>query len=355
MPILEPPSFLFIHVNQRCNLRCQHCAFWKRNDSEREKYLTWERKSEILREFAELSGDGAVVICGGESMLDLEDYYAISGECRRLGLRCMSVTNGTRIQNESDAERLILSGPTEILVSLNSHREDLHDRTRGVQGAFSKAVNAIRLLVNARERNPGKNTKIYVMALVFDENYRELEAFYDFVLNDLKADKLKLNFLQPSFGWSEPVDSFFAEHGKIDAGLLVRTIAHCNEKFALNLNPVWMEQVGMYFRSLNGIVDAKLGWRMKSRTEEHICNSYRRNIMVDLYGMARLCFSPDFRGRQLVKYGDLRRFWESAGSTRKKMMKCNQFCAISHSVRRESSTLTPNRPKRAYFAAEARR
>ena len=28
-------------------------------------------------------------------------------------------------------------------------------------------------------------TRIYVMGLIFDENYRDIEDFYDFVINDL--------------------------------------------------------------------------------------------------------------------------------------------------------------------------
>ena len=43
-------------------------------------------------------------------------------------------------------------------------------------------------------------TKIYVMAVICEFNYRDLDAFYDFVLNDIGADKLKLNILQPTFG-----------------------------------------------------------------------------------------------------------------------------------------------------------
>ena len=148
---------------------------------------------------------GAVVICGGESMLDLEDYFAIAGDCRELGLRCLSVINGTRVRDPERADRMILAGPHEISVSLNSHRAELHDRTRGVKGAFAKAVKALRLLLEARARNSA-DTRIYAMGLIFDENYREIDAFYDFVLNDVGADKLKLNFIQPSFGHDAPDD-----------------------------------------------------------------------------------------------------------------------------------------------------
>ncbi len=77
-------QFLFVHVNKRCNLRCQHCKFWMVDDGDRMNYLPWERKRDILGEFSELSPGGRVVICGGESMLDLEDNFAIAVECRRV-------------------------------------------------------------------------------------------------------------------------------------------------------------------------------------------------------------------------------------------------------------------------------
>jgi MoaA/NifB/PqqE/SkfB family radical SAM enzyme len=339
----EPPKFLFVHVNKRCNLRCQHCSFWKADDADKPNYLPWARKREIIQEFGELSPGGAVVICGGESMLDLEDYFAIANECRQLGLRSLSVVNGTRIRREQMAERMILEGPDEVSVSLNSHIEALHDRTRGVNGAFKKAVNALRLLLAARGHHPERDTRINVMGLIFDENYRDLEAFYDFVLNDIKADKLKLNFLQPSFGHSLPTDEFFAKHHGVDPDLLADIIKRCDEKYHLGLNPVWLEQVRMYFRSVNASKDADRGWGARTGTEEHICNSYERNIMVDLYGVASLCFSKAFPAFRLTKYGDLRYFWESSDFIRDQMRRCNTYCGISHSVRRETSTVASRR------------
>ena len=50
---------------------------------------------------------------------------------------------------------------------------------------------------------------MFVMGLIFGENYRELHDFYDFVLNDVRADNLKLNFLQPSSARGA-ADDFFA-------------------------------------------------------------------------------------------------------------------------------------------------
>jgi MoaA/NifB/PqqE/SkfB family radical SAM enzyme len=97
---MAPPRFLFLDINRRCNLRCQHCMYWKSDDSDLPGRISAARRIEILSEFAELSPGGSVVICGGESMLDEDDYFDVASSCRARGLRCLSVINGTRVTNE---------------------------------------------------------------------------------------------------------------------------------------------------------------------------------------------------------------------------------------------------------------
>ncbi len=334
------PRFLYVHVNQRCNLRCMHCDFWRRDDNDRAHYLSWDRKRDILTEFSALSPSGRVVVCGGESMLDLKDYFAISEHCRHLGLRCLSVVNGTRVADSAIAHRIIQSGPHEISISLNSHLEAEHDRTRGRTGAFRRAVTAVRLLLQARKDLEARDSRVYVMGLIHGHNFRSLDSFYDFVLNDLRADKLKLNFLQPSFGCNSVLDLFFSAHHQIDSAELLDILAQCDKKYRLHLNPAWLRQVAVYCESLNKATDAEMGWKAQSSTSEHLCNTYDRNIMVDLYGVARLCFSTRFPGVILRTEGDLTNFWRAADPLREIMSKCNCFCGISHSVRSESSTLS---------------
>lgn len=287
-----------------------------------------------------MNGNGAVVICGGESMLDPDRYFAVTARCAESGLRCFSVINGTKVTTTEMADRLIEEGPTEITVGLNSHRPEVHDETRGVAGSFDKAVGALRLLSRSRSRE-GHGPGIFAMAVICERNYRDLDAFYDFVLNDIGADKLKLNFLQPTFGpptaWYH--DRFFYQNVIRDEEELARIIRACDGKYGVRLNPVWLEQVKMYHRSVRKNGWMRLGWRRKQGTEEHICNSYERNIMVDLWGGARLCFSHGFPAFQLAQPEDLRHFWESCDRLRQEVRRCNRYCAISHSVRKESATL----------------
>jgi MoaA/NifB/PqqE/SkfB family radical SAM enzyme len=338
---IPPPRFLSLQINKSCNLRCQHCDFWTLHDKDRDAYLTFERRYEILAEFASMCPEGRLVVCGGEPMLDLDAYFHATTSARRLGLTCLSVVNGTRIRSDEMANRMIAEGPHEISISLNSHEKDLHDRTRGIPGAFDKAVKAIKLLIEAKARAKS-STRIIVMGLVYKSNYAHLEQFYDFVLNDLRADALKLNFVQPKFGQATEDDAFFADETDVHSGRLLEILNRCNERFDLRYSEVWLKQVQMYFDSLSDDHLRKAGWASGGETRDHICNSYDRNIMVDHYGTARLCFSTRFPGMQLQRQGDLKKFWDSANAIRRCMKQCNAYCGISHSVRREASTVKGN-------------
>ena len=109
------------------------------------------------------------------------------------------------------ADRMVREGPHEISISLNSHRAELHEMGPVELTGFDKAVRAIRLLARGSGPVAELKSRVVVMGLIFGSNHTEVADFYDFVLNDLRADNLKLNFLQPSFGHGEPEDAFLAD------------------------------------------------------------------------------------------------------------------------------------------------
>ena len=302
-------------------------------------YLSLQRREEILKEFFLLNPHGKVVPCGGDTMLNTENYFATTRLIRQVGLRCLNVANGMEILTVADAERTILEGPHEISISLDSHLKDVHDWSRGLKGSYDMAVNALRMLVTARDKFKA-DTKIFAMAIISEINYKTLDEFYNFVLDDVGADKLKLNFLQPTFEPRELDFTFFRKHTVHDVDKLEEILNVCNTKYNLNINPSWLVDIKAYLTSVND--DPTAGWVSKKGTSKVICNSGTRNIMIDLYGNANLCFSHRFsQGTMLKAFGDLEKFWssETTEQIRKQMETCNAYCGVSHSVRKENCTL----------------
>jgi hypothetical protein len=125
---------------------------------------------------------------------------------------------------------------------------------------------------------------------------------------------------------------------------LLAVLRACDEKYRLHLNPAWLRVVQLYYDSLSAD-RAVQGWDNPEATSEPICNSYERNIMVDLYGNARLCFSGAFPQYPLRRPGDLYRFWYRVGEPiRRRIKDCRRPCGISHSVRRVQATLKQGSP-----------
>ena len=331
-------NFLFVQINQVCNLKCNHCFFWK---MEEEPYgFTDDQILSLIDEYLDLAGTGAhVVSCGGEPMLSLKRYFLISKRCRELDLRFLSVTNGSLIKTPEFAAKIVTEGPAEVTVSMDGPHAELHDHMRGVNGSFEVTKRAVELLCEARQKT-GSNTRIHVMALVCQNIAGHLDEFHDLVLRQLKADKLKLNIMQPSFGFIGH-DVFFGSEQPKDVNGLIDEIKLCDAKYGIDRNPEWLSQVAMYFQSVETSQNAFLGWMHLMKTPEHICDTYERNVIVDIKGNMRLCFSENYPSERWSRPGDLKHFWEETSvPIAESMLNCNHYCAISHSVRREPATLS---------------
>ena len=322
------PQILYVELNERCNLRCEHCEFWKHD---RQLGMDDALLRQIVQEFSAMGGK-TVVTCGGEASLEGYRFWNLHAAARACGLNSFSVTNGTRI-TPSNAIRWATAGPSEITVSLDSHDRTLHDQWRGVPN-WQVAVRALRLLLAERISS---DPRVYAMTIVAERNYRDLPRLYDLVLGDIKADKLKLNIAQPTFGYTKD-DQWFADNCVKDPDALIMVIEACDKEWGIQRNPQWMKDVHMYCTSVLANGDAASGRRGTGETERNICNSGDRNIWLSWKGTGRLCPSAVFPGRRIKSGADLRDLWETA-TWRGEMRVCRRYCGISHSVRREPATL----------------
>lgn len=129
-----------VSLTYRCQCSCRHCGIGLfKKDGEKE--LSAEEVRKLLRDLREAGGSG-VHFFGGEPLLapDLVSYVE---EGSRLGLKVTVETNGLLV-DAALASRLAAAGVESVRVSLDSPREEEHDRFRTMPGAWRKAAEALK-------------------------------------------------------------------------------------------------------------------------------------------------------------------------------------------------------------------
>lgn len=126
------------NMTRRCNLRCVHC-YARSEDISYDNELTHEQSLAMMDDLAQF-GVPVLLFSGGEPTVHprLVEYakYAVSK-----GMRAVISTNGTLITKEK-AKALKEVGLSYVGISLDG-LEQTHDKFRGVEGSFKRAMAAI--------------------------------------------------------------------------------------------------------------------------------------------------------------------------------------------------------------------
>ncbi|MFA4833291.1 MAG: radical SAM protein [Patescibacteria group bacterium] len=147
--IIQYPSFVTFLVTWRCNGRCVFCDVWKK------KPLVSEELSidEIKKIFGQFKKIDVLRLSGGEPFLRsdfAEVINAIDEICSPAMIHI--TTNG--ILTEQIIRIMKAVKPLKkisIKISIDNIGEK-HDATRGVPGAYNKAINTVKELVKLREQ-----------------------------------------------------------------------------------------------------------------------------------------------------------------------------------------------------------
>jgi MoaA/NifB/PqqE/SkfB family radical SAM enzyme len=125
-----------------CNLRCPFCLVRQRREIT-ETCLRPEDYARFVREAVEQVPIFAVAVQGYEPLLpeSLPYTQAILATGRFLGLPTTFVTNGVKLADGVDLLKTL--SPNKIAISLDAASAEIHDRIRGVAGAWAAAVRGI--------------------------------------------------------------------------------------------------------------------------------------------------------------------------------------------------------------------
>lgn len=324
------PSTLFIEVTTQCNYRCRYCHMW--TTREKSTALATAEKLQVIDDFCNMNPNGEIFLSGGETMSKTLEFFALSAHCRQRKMRCSANTNGSYI-TDSIFDTILREGPQHLVISLDSHRPEIHDYGRGIRGSYTHTVNTISALVQRRvELGLERHSLLFTNSVIYDRNVVDLLEYAEFA-TALGLDGIYFQALTPTFCRKGRDDKFYAKHFFPDrAG----AIAHIETLVA---------RIGEFPIVKTSVQD--LRWMQLYIADpeylgEPVCGSHERNIMVDSDGDVQLCFNMRklLGGRVLgnVRAQSISQLWQSevAHEARDIMGSCRQICGMLNCHRRKS-------------------
>jgi len=161
------PRLISWGTTNLCNLKCPHC--YRDAGIKLENELTTEEAYDLLDQSKRL-GCKLFVLSGGEPLLR-GDIFDIAEYGANIGLEMILATSGILIDSKI-ASKIAKSGIKYVAISLDGANAKTHDSFRGVNGAFEKAIDAIRLCVNL-------GLKVQVNTTVTKLNFSEIKEIID--------------------------------------------------------------------------------------------------------------------------------------------------------------------------------
>lgn len=136
---------LILNPHSRCNCRCAMCDIWK--TTERGEFGV----DDLLRQTAGLEALGVewVVLSGGEALMH-SDLFALCSILRQRSIRISLLSSGLLLEKYASG---ICTWVDDVIVSLDGPGE-VHDRIRGVKGAFAQLSAGVRAMREIRADFP---------------------------------------------------------------------------------------------------------------------------------------------------------------------------------------------------------
>ncbi|MDL1968845.1 MAG: 12,18-didecarboxysiroheme deacetylase [Deltaproteobacteria bacterium] len=127
------------NITRRCNLKCVHC-YAHAKDQVFDNELTTEQGKNLIDDLSQFKVP-VLLLSGGEPTIR-EDLPELAAYAIEKGMRAVISTNGTLITQQM-ARVLKDIGLSYVGISLDG-MEKIHDRFRGVKGAFRSALEGIK-------------------------------------------------------------------------------------------------------------------------------------------------------------------------------------------------------------------
>jgi radical SAM protein with 4Fe4S-binding SPASM domain len=193
----RPPMQLDLKITNRCNMRCAMCAQWAETGYNLPKSGAELNVGECTAEhYARLAEEISawrplIYIWGGEPLLH-PDIRSVVEELKARRLSISMVTNGTTLAENADW--IVASGLEVLMVSLDGPAE-IHDRVRGLPGAFGRLRRGLAAVRASRAANGGMHPCLVALITVNRENTRALPEIFEICAEE------KVDFVGVYYSW----------------------------------------------------------------------------------------------------------------------------------------------------------
>lgn len=175
-------------LGSSCNLECSHCSVKALHESTEQIPMEPDEQTKILRTLTDLISkyevsDIGIVISGGEPLI-YASCLEVAKNAKDLGLPVSIATNGLRL--EAMVEDLLKVGVNKCIVSLDSHKESIHNELRKNPKAHKMAISGI---IEAQKNGLKVATCVYV----HDNNIEDLCPTIGFTVG-LGVKQISLSF-----------------------------------------------------------------------------------------------------------------------------------------------------------------
>ncbi len=257
------PFMVVWNFTNMCNLRCIHC--YQKADKPLPTELSLWEKLRVIEELDEL-GVASIALSGGEPTIH-PDYLVVVKAAAKRGMYVATATNGWKFAEFDELKKAVDAGLRYVEVSVDSVDMKKHDRFRGVDGSWARAIktleNAVKInlshamAVTITKHNIDEVDDILDLAesigvkrVVFfnfipvgrgmdianmDLNPIEREYFMRYIYKEMKRRKMEIYTTAPQYGrvtlqmshGGEAAPTHFVVRGDIVTASIAEFIGGC--------------------------------------------------------------------------------------------------------------------------------
>jgi len=166
------PGYLQFAITNICNADCGFCGFARSKfDPKARRSVTLDEAKQVV-DIAVKNHIGYLLFVGGEPMVH-RDLRAMTRYAAERGIHPMICTNGG-LWNDENMRGLASDGLTSVIMSIDAHDINAHEKNRGLPDVCKKIKNANKFF-----HSVGIQTTASITASRLIEDYEKLPAFLE--------------------------------------------------------------------------------------------------------------------------------------------------------------------------------